>query len=570
MAPNARPQRRRLAILGAVLLAGTLLQVGAPQIVRSYMDHVGDGLTGPLVAAALAYLVTAFVLQAVKVTSSYIGEKAAWSMTNELRLDLTRHCMEQDIRFHREHTPGELIERVDGDVTALAGFLSSALLLILSNALLLAGIFTSLFLTEWRIGLALLIYAICAVTVLAKVRDIAVDAWNSARESSARLFGFVEERLSSTEETRGNAAEGHVLGRLSGLTGDVLTWQRRARVRSNLIFLWLHGLYLVGYGAALAVGAYLYVHGEATIGTVYLVVAYTNAIYTPIHEVRMQIQDLQRANASARRVAELFASRPSVTDGPGAELPGGAAPAVEFDRVSFAYGQDAPRVLHDLSFRLEPGTVLGVLGRTGSGKTTVARLVARMYDPTEGAVRVGGVDIRELRQEELRRRVGIVTQDVQLFHGSLRDNLALFDTGIDDERIIAAIDRLGMGDWLSRFPDGLDTVIESGGRDLSAGEAQLLSLCRLLLRDPGVVILDEASSRLDAATERMLGRAFAELFRGRTAIVIAHRLTTLAHADQVMILEDGRIAEHGPRTRLMDDPGSRLSRLMRDISEDQR
>ncbi|MFI7633175.1 ABC transporter ATP-binding protein [Nonomuraea sp. NPDC049400] len=563
----ARPERRRLTVLGTLLLGATLLQVGAPQIVRHYMDGVAGGLIEPLVMLAVAYLATAFVLQALRITATYVGEKAAWTMTNLVRLDLTRHCLSQDIRFQRDHTPGELIERVDGDVTSLANFLSNAFLLILSNALLLLGVFVSLFLTDWRIGLTLLLYAICAIAVLSRVRDIAVGSWVKAREASTELYGYVEERLASTEEIRSNAAEGHVLARLSGLGGDVLTWQRRARMRSNSIFLSLHGLYLLGYGAALAVGAYLFTNGEATIGTVYLVVAYTNAIYTPLNEVRVQIQDLQQANAGVRRVAELFSLRPSVTDGPGEKPPEGAL-AVRFDGVSFAYDPDAPPALHDVSFHLEPGAVLGVVGRTGSGKTTLARLLSRMYDATEGSVRVGGVDVRRMALADLRDRIGIVTQDTQLFEGTLRDNLTLFDESIGDEEILGAADRLGIRQWLERLPGGLDTRIESGGRGLSAGEAQFVALCRIMLRDPSVIVLDEASARLDAATEHLLQEALAAVHHGRTVIVIAHRLATLAHVDQVMVLEDGRVVEFGPRDTLMADPGSRLRRLARDPAQE--
>jgi ATP-binding cassette subfamily B protein len=559
-------ERRRMIMLAAVLLGGTVLQVVNPQIVRYYIDTATEGgLLRLLVIAAAGYLVVAVVQQVLKVFAAHLGENAAWSMTNRLRGDLADHCVRQDMRFHNERSPGELVERVDGDVTALASFMSTALLVILSNLLLVVGVFVSLFLTDWQIGLVLLVYAGCAVGVLLGVREIATRSWNMARESSSSLAGFLEERLVSTEDIRSNRAEGYVLGRLAGLSGDVLTWHRGARVRSSLIFVCLHGLYLIGYGGALALGAYLYTQGTTSIGTVYLIVAYTNAVYMPLNEVRTQVQELQRANASADRVNELLRITPALSDGPGVRFAPGAA-SVEFEHVSFRYHPDGPDVLHDVTFSVPAGSTMAMIGRTGSGKTTIARLLARLHDPSEGRVLLSGTDIRAARLDQLRDHVGVVTQDVQVFEATVRDNMTLFDESVDDQRLRAALDRLELGEWLAGLPDGLNTVLTAGG--LSAGEAQLLAVARVLLRDPRLVILDEASARLDAATERMLEAALDLLLRDRTAIVIAHRMTTVARADKVLVVEGGRITESGNRERLLADPGSRLSELMFAVNQE--
>jgi ABC-type multidrug transport system fused ATPase/permease subunit len=210
-----------------------------------------------------------------------------------------------------------------------------------------------------------------------------------------------------------------------------------------------------------------------------------------------------------------------------------------------------------------PGEVVGLLGRTGSGKTTLTRLLLRLYDPTAGTIRLGGVDLRDAHRADLRRHIGVVTQDVQLFQASVRDNLALFDTRISDARILAALDELGLGEWARTLPEGLDTVLAAGGGGLSAGEAQLLAFTRVFLKDPGLVILDEASSRVDPATERLIERAVGKLLQNRTGIIIAHRLGTVERADTILILDEGRIAEHGPRVTLATDPGSRFAGLLR-------
>jgi ATP-binding cassette subfamily B protein len=261
-----------------------------------------------------------------------------------------------------------------------------------------------------------------------------------------------------------------------------------------------------------------------------------------------------------------------VVDGGDVPMPPGAL-SVEFDHVTFAYDADADAdadaqaggaevVLDDLTWRLEAGQVLGLLGRTGSGKTTISRLLFRLHDVSSGTVRLGAVDVRRARLDDLRSRVALVTQDVQLFGGTLRDNVTLYDPTVGDERLREVFAALGLGRWLDELPDGLDTTLGATARGLSAGETQLVAFARVFLEDPGLVVLDEASSRLDPHTERLLERATSRLLEGRTGIVIAHRITTVQRAEQILILENGRVVELGRRDQLASDPGSRFSRLL--------
>ena len=237
---------------------------------------------------------------------------------------------------------------------------------------------------------------------------------------------------------------------------------------------------------------------------------------------------------------------------------GEGALRVEFAGVTFGYEDVA--VLHDVSFELAPGTVLGLLGRTGGGKTTITRLISRLYDPASGRVGVDGHDLRTVDPASLRARVGVVTQDVQLFRASVRDNLTFFDPATDDDQIIAVLDRAGLGEWVREI--GLDTELGAEGSGLSAGESQLLAFARVFLQDPGVVILDEPASRLDPATELRVAAATERLFSGRTVVIVAHRLETVRLADEIMVVQDGRIAKHGPRDALAADVTSRYSRLL--------
>ena len=235
---------------------------------------------------------------------------------------------------------------------------------------------------------------------------------------------------------------------------------------------------------------------------------------------------------------------------------------MEFDHVSFAYGEKGI-ILNDISCRLEPGTVLGLLGRTGSGKTTMTRLLFRLYDPEKGTLRLGNTDIRDMKLGELRKSVAMVTQEVQLFHATVRDNLTFFDRSIPDHRIEEVIEELGLSEWYASMPEGLNTQLTAGGGGLSAGEAQLVAFTRVFLQDPGLVILDEPSSRMDLATEQLLERSMVKLMKNRTAIIIAHRLSTVSRADKIMILKNGIIEEFGDRTVLAEDPASHFHSLLR-------
>ena len=251
---------------------------------------------------------------------------------------------------------------------------------------------------------------------------------------------------------------------------------------------------------------------------------------------------------------------------------------VQFDRVSFFYDDEETRaskltsaeslhVLKEINFQLAPGEVLGLLGRTGSGKTTMTRLLFRLYDPQYGSIRLKDngqlFDIKEIPFQYLRDRIGMVTQSIELFHASVRDNLTFFDTTIPDNNILSVIQDLGLSRWYHSLPSGLDTVLESGGSGLSAGEAQLLAFTRIFLKNPGVIVLDEASSRLDPVTEHLIEQAVDKLTQNRTALIIAHRLKTVQRADKIMILEKGKILEFGERQNLALDPNSRFNQLLK-------
>jgi ATP-binding cassette, subfamily B, bacterial len=585
------PQRARVALLAGMLLAGIGLQLLNPQVMRFFIDTAeAGGPTRALLLAALVYLVAGLLGRGLSFATSYVGLNVAWKATNALRRDLTRHCLRLDMPFHKTHTPGEMIERVDGDALALGTFFSQMAVKTAGNALLVIAILYLLYRENAAAGLILTAYTALIVVVLASTQNLGAKRWAAARQAWAEQSSFLEEHIAGSEDIRGIGAEQYVLAKLLGTMHSLTVRARSGWMANALGFSITNFLYVVGYGLGLAIGAYLYTRGSVTIGTAFVMVYYIGMLAAPLDEIRDQAKELQQATGSVGRINELFALQPRVVETARAALPAGAL-GVAFEDVSFAYDDESANsesannesangesangesrttqhaarstqhVSRHISLTLAPGRVLGVLGRTGSGKTTLTRLLFRLYDPTAGVIRLGGADLRDVGFDDLRGRVGMVTQDVQLFGASVRDNITLFDPRVTDDQISSALAKLDLGEWVQAL-GGLDAELAAGGGGMSAGEAQLLAFTRLLLREPGLVILDEAASRLDPITEARLERAIDRLLAGRTAIVIAHRLRTVGRADDILILKEGRVVEFGPRRQLAADSTSRFHRLL--------
>ena len=556
-----------MALLALTLIGTIGVQVVTPLVVRDFIDEASSGAAlRTLVMLALVTMGLALAGQAIAVAETWVAEHVSWTATNALRADLVAHLLRLDPAFHTAHTPGELIERVDGDVSALARFFSRFVVYVLGNAILILAIVGLLFVVDWRVGLGLSVFVLLGLLAMLRIRASATPAWAAERQASAEFYGFLGEYLAGTEDIRASGAGPFVLRRFAEMMRPWFAATFRAGMWGYALMATSQGLVALGTGTAFALSAMLYRDGTLTIGTVYLIVQYTVILRQPTEQLRNEIQDLQQADASLGRVEALLATTPRLTDGPGEALPPGPL-AVELEHVSFAYTGDLP-ALRDVSLRLEPGRVLGIVGRTGSGKTTLTRLLPRFYDPDGGVVRLGGVDLRTVWIAAVRERIGLVTQDIHLFNASVRDNLTLFDDTIPDASLHVALDTVGLGDWLRALPEGLDTMLGAGDVGLSAGQAQVLACARIFLRDPDIVILDEASSRLDPATERLVQTALARLLDGRTGIIVAHRLATLDLADDILVMEDGQVCEYGPRLALVADPTSRFAGLLRTAGEE--
>lgn len=553
-----RPAAGRWLALGGLVAAGSGLALAGPLVVREVIDRATAGTTvRELQILALVFLSIAVLRQIVEVVTARAATITAWRTTNEFRLDMTRHVLGLDHEFHRRHTPGELIQRVDGDITSVNELCSRVLTRAVGSALLIVGIVTVVTVIDWRIGVGMVAYVGLAVAVLLTLRHRAVDESAQELGALARLYGGIEERLTAAEDLRASGAGSHAMWRFVEESAGALDSGVR-RERAFLGMWWaVQGAAVGGTVLAVASGAVLVAQGTITIGTAFLLFQYVLLIQRPLEEIVHELETVQKATGAMRRVSALFATVPTIVDEGTVSPPEGPL-EVELTAVSFDYGDEVP-VLVDVDLRIGAGRSVGVVGRTGSGKTTFSRLVLRLVETTSGALRLGGVPIAEIPMTELRRRTELVPQEVELFNASVRDNVTLFDATVADDRVVDALRRVGLGHVAEA---GIDRPLGGSGTGLSAGESQLLALARVWLADPDLMVLDEATARVDPETEARLDAAVRELMRDRTTIVIAHRLSTLREVDDIVVFDAGRVVEHGERAVLAADPTTRFHRLL--------
>jgi ATP-binding cassette subfamily B protein len=556
-----KPQLRGVVFLSVLLAFNIVLQLINPQIVSYFIDSVKGGKSSKvLITAAIIFIIAAVIQQFLKIAATYMAQNIGWTSTNALRIDLIEHCLNLDMKFHKSHQPGEILERVDGDVSALFSFFSKMILNLLSNLVLMIGVLALLFIKDWRIGLSMTAFVAAAVIILLNIQKIAVPKWVEERKINASFYGFLGENISSTEDVKSLGAVNYVMNKFYKILRKWLPARREATMMGYRMWMITLLIFALGNAVAFAIGGYLWSKGIITIGTVYLVFNYTGMLERPLEQIRTQLEDLQRAGASITRIEEMFAENAEITEKSGLSIPDGAI-SIKVDELHFEYEKDN-NVLNNISYELKSGRTLGIIGRTGSGKTTLARLLVRLYDAVSGAIEFDNINIKDISGTELRNKIAYVTQDVQLFKATVRDNLTFFNSDIKDEFIIKILDEMGLMEWYNRLPEGLDTVLDNGGGGLSSGEAQLLALVRAFMKDPGLIILDEASSRLDPVTEMLIDKALDKLLQGRTCIIIAHHLKTLDRADEILILDKGTIIESGKREELLSNLESTYNKLL--------
>jgi ATP-binding cassette subfamily B protein len=553
-----RPDAWRWVGLGVLVATGSGLILTGPLIVRAIVDRATAGTTtGQLTRLAVLFLIVAVATQLINMAVAWMATITAWHTTNGIRIRLARHVLGLSHAFHRQHTPGELIQRVDGDVTSVSDFMGRVIPRAAGALFTMVGMVGVLVVVDWRLALGAVVYVSMAVGVVIRGRHRAVGESSDEMGSYARLYGGIEERLTAAEDLRSNGAGAHAMWRFVEDSADTLGSAVR-REKAFLRMWWaVDGSVAAGSVVSLVVSAMLVSRNIITVGDAFLLFQYVLLLARPLEDMVDQLETVQKANGAMVRVIDLLAVEPDIRDD-GTTLPPDGSLTIEFRNVDYDYGDDQS-VLQSIDLNFAAGRSVGIIGRTGSGKTTLSRLVVRLVEATNGSVLLGGIPIEQIPLSELRRRVALIPQEVELLSGTVRDNVTLFDETPSDDAVASALRNAGLGDLVD---GGIHRHLGAGGAGLSAGEAQLLALARVWLRDPDIVVLDEATARVDPATEALLEDAVARLTLGRTTLIIAHRLSTLRHVDEIVVLDHGRIVEHGDRVDLADNIDSRYRHLL--------
>jgi ATP-binding cassette, subfamily B, bacterial len=548
-----KPYRARIAVAVLLLIGQTSCLLAGPALVRFGIDNgLRDSNAGALNMAALLYLFAAiaglFFGRAVIKVVARVGE----AFLRDLRSSVFRHLMSLGMDFFEREKTGKLVARMTSDMDALQELVQMGLVMFVQNGLLFVGAILVIFLMSWQLALCVLVVVPPVVIASRWFRRASNKAYLLVRDRIGQNLSTLQEGLAGVRVVQAFARERAFTRRFretneAQYDANIETVRISAKYFPIVEIAGVTGIALiVGIGGA-------FVSADiVTVGTVAAFVLYLNNLFEPIQQLSQLYNTLQQAGAALQKLFELLDERPSIAERPGAvDLPeeGG----LDLDHVSFGYGDHD--VLHDVSLRVPLGERLALVGPTGAGKSTLAKLVARFYDPREGRVEYADVDLRDATLRSLRERIVVVPQEGFLFAGSVRDNIVVGKADATDEEIHEAIAALGLEDRFDQLPEGLETEVRERGSRLSAGEKQLVSLVRAALADPALLVLDEATSSLDPGTERTVERALGRLTEGRTVVVVAHRLSTAARADRIAVVDDGQIAELGTHDELIAHEG---------------
>ncbi len=559
-----RPHGWLTAAAIVLLLGSASLALVGPELTRRAIDVAiparDTGLLATLAALFFASLLLEFLTDyGQALLTTIIGQRVMY----DLRLAIFAHLQRLSIRYFDTHPVGRLMTRVTSDVETLNELFSSGLVTVFGDLFTLLAIMTLMLLTDWR--LALVAFAVIPFVWLTATvfRHQVREAFRDIRTRLARLNSFLQEHLSGMRVVQLFGREGAEAERFDVLNRDHLDAHLRSITVYAVFFPVIEALSAVALALLLFYGGGRALDGTLTVGVLAAFIQLTRRFFQPLQDLSEKVNLLQSAMASSERVFQLLDEPIDVAEPVAAvALPGPARGELRFEGVWFRYSDTGPWVLKDVSFVAAPGTTVALVGHTGAGKSTIINLLLRFYDPVQGRITVDGVDIRALSTDVLRGLIGFVQQDLFLFAGDILHNLVL-DAPISPEAAAESARRVGADRFIARLPAGYHHILGERGRSLSVGERQLLSFARALARDPTILVLDEATSSVDAEAEAQIQSALAELMAGRTSLIVAHRLSTVLHADEILVLHHGEIRERGAHRALLAHRGlyERLYRL---------